>query len=57
MDINVDISYGDESINNIAFIKALLIKLSIENLDINYDQKQYIKKEILKELEKRKIQS
>lgn len=52
MDINVNFSYGDETINNIAFIKALLIKQSIENLNTNYAQKQYIKKEVLKELER-----
>lgn len=52
MDININLSYGDESLNNIAFIKALLMKQSIENLNINYEQKQYIKKEVLKKLER-----
>lgn len=50
MDINVNFSYGDESLNNIAFIKALLIKQTIQNLNMNYEQKQCIKKEVLKEL-------
>ena len=45
-------SFEGESLDNIAFIKALLIKRSIENLNINYTQKQYIKKEVLRELKK-----
>lgn len=52
MDIDIKISFGDDTIQNLAFIRALLIKKYIENLNINYDQKQHIKKEVLKELER-----
>lgn len=51
MDININLSYGEESVNNLAFIKALLIKLDIEKLNINYKQKEKLRKQILKELE------
>lgn len=52
MDINIKLSYGDESINNLAFIKALLIKYKIEQLNISYSKKEEIRKKILKELGK-----
>lgn len=51
MDININLSYGEDSIHNLAFIKALFIKHNIENLNINYDQKETLRKQILKELE------
>lgn len=51
MDININLSYGEDSILNLAFIKALFIKHNIENLNINYDQKETLRKQILKELE------
>ena len=51
MDIKINLSYGEESIHNLAFIKALFIKHNIENLNINYDQKETLRKQILKELE------
>lgn len=57
MDININLSYGEESVNNLAFIKALLIKLDIEKLNINYKQKEKLRKQILKELERRDKQS
>ena len=50
MDININISYGEESIHNLAFIKALFIKHDIESLNINYDQKEILRKQILKNL-------
>ena len=52
MDININISYGEESIHNLAFIKALFIKHNIESLNISYDQKETLRKQILKELER-----
>lgn len=52
MDINVDISFGNNSIHNLAFIRALLIKHSIETLNISYNQKEELKKQILKELKR-----
>lgn len=55
MDININLSYGEESIHNLAFIKALFIKHNIEVLNINYNQKEALKKQILKELERLEI--
>lgn len=52
MDININLSYGEESIHNLAFIKALFIKYNIECLNINYSQKEILRKQILKELER-----
>jgi len=52
MDININLSYGKESINNLAFIKAVFIKHSIENLNITYTQKEALRNKILKELQK-----
>lgn len=53
MDINIEFSYGKESMSNLAFIKALLINHSIENLNISYSKKEQLRKQILKELERR----
>lgn len=52
MDININFSYGEDSIHNLAFIKALFIKYNIESLNISYAQKEKLRKQILKELEK-----
>lgn len=52
MDINIKFSLGDESIHNVAFIKALLIKYNIEKLNINYNQKERLRKEVIKRLER-----
>lgn len=52
MDININFSYGEDSIHNLAFIKALLIKQFIENLNVTYSHKEELRKEILKELER-----
>lgn len=55
MDININFSYGEESIHNLAFIKALFIKHNIESLNISHDQKETVLKQILKELERLEI--
>lgn len=52
MDIKINLSYGEDSIHNLAFIKALLIKFNIEKLNISYSQKEELRKQILKELER-----
>lgn len=52
MDIKINLSYGQESIHNLAFIKALFIKHNIESLSISHEQKEIILKQILKELER-----
>lgn len=55
MDININLSYGEESIHNLAFIKALFIKHNIDSLNISYNQKEILRKQILKELERLEI--
>lgn len=57
MDINIKISYEEESIHNLAFIKALLIKFNIEKLDISYKEKEELKKQILQQIEIQNKQS
>ena len=52
MNININLFYGEESIHNLAFIKALFIKRNIESLNISYSQKEILLKQILKELKK-----
>ena len=52
MDIKINLSYGEESIHNLAFIKALFIKHNIESLNISYDQKETLQKQILKDIER-----
>ncbi len=46
MQIKINIENNKEYIHNLAFIKALLIKESIEKLDISYEEKIQIKDEI-----------
>ncbi len=41
---------NEDDVNNIAFIKAMLIKKSIEDLDISYKDKIKLKNEILEYL-------
>ena len=53
--MNIEIFFGEESIQNLAFVKALLIKNNIEKLNISYSQKEKIQKDILKELKKRSL--
>lgn len=55
MDININLSYGEESIHNLAFIKALFIKRNIDSLNISYNQKEILRKQILKELKRLEI--
>ena len=55
MDININLSYGEESIHNLAFIKALFIKHYIDSLNISYNQKEILRKQILKELKRLEI--
>ena len=49
MNININISYEENSINNLAFIKAFMIKYNIEKLNISYSKKEELRKRILKE--------
>lgn len=57
MDININFSYGEESVHNLAFINALFINFNIEKLNISYRRKEELRKKILKELELRGKQS
>lgn len=52
MDIKINLSYGEESIHNLAFVKALFIKYNIESLSISYEQKETLQKQVLNELER-----
>ena len=51
MQIKINIENNKEYIHNLAFVKALLIKESIEKLDISYEEKVQIKNEILEYLQ------
>lgn len=51
MQIKINIENNKEYIHNLAFVKALLIKESIEKLDINYEEKVQIKNEVLEYLQ------
>lgn len=51
MQIKINTENSKEYIHNLAFIKALLIKESIENLDISYEEKVQVKNEILEYLQ------
>ena len=39
MQIKINTGNNKEYIHNLAFVKALLIKESIENLDVSYEEK------------------
>ena len=50
MNIEIKFPDGDGYIKNLAFIRALLIKCTIEQLDISVKEKEEIKKKILEYL-------
>lgn len=52
MQIQLNFPESDNYISNLAFIKALMIKKSIEDLDISYKEKELFKNEILETLKK-----
>lgn len=52
MQIKFNFPESNDYINNLAFIKALMIKRMIENLDISYKEKEQLKNEILETLKK-----
>lgn len=43
---------GDKYIENLAFIKAIFIQEYIEDIDVNLEEKEAIKKEVLEYLQK-----
>lgn len=51
MKIKINAINNKNYINNVAFIKALLIKENIENLDISYEEKIQVKNKVLEYLQ------
>lgn len=52
MKIKLNFPKDNSHINNLAFIRAILIRDTIENLDITYQEKENLRKEILEYLKK-----
>lgn len=52
MDIKLNLPQDDSYVSNLAFIRALMIKTIIENLDINYEEKERLRESILETLKK-----
>lgn len=50
MQLKINFLQDSDYIYNLAFVRALLIKISIENLNINYNDKEKIRKQVLEEL-------
>lgn len=50
MEIKIKLPEDNSHISNLAYIKALLIKSTIENLNISYEEKIKFKNEILEYL-------
>lgn len=55
MQIKINTGNNKEYIHNLAFIKALLIRESIEKLDISYEEKIQVKNEVLEYLQNNKL--
>lgn len=52
MEIKLNFSKDDSHISNLAYIKALLIKCTIEQLNISFEEKEKLRQEILEYLKK-----
>lgn len=52
MQIQFNFPDSNDYISNLAFIRALMIKKSIEDLNISYKEKEQLKNEILETLKK-----
>lgn len=50
MEIKINFPKDNSHISNLAYIKALLIKSTIENLNISYEGKVQLKNEVLEYL-------
>lgn len=50
MDIQLNFPKDNSHISNLAFVRALLIKCTIEKLDISYSEKEEIRKKVLEYL-------
>ena len=47
MDIKINYNESSDYLGNLAYIRALLIKLKIERLDVNYEEKKNIYNKVL----------
>lgn len=47
MEIKINFPENNSYIENFAFIKAMMIKKTIEDLNISYEEKQRLRKEVL----------
>lgn len=50
MQLKINFLQDSDYIYNLAFVRALLIKIGIENLNIEYKEKEKIRKQVLDEL-------
>lgn len=49
--MEIKIQSSEDSVYNLAFVKALLIKYYIEDLKVEYPLKEQIRKEVVKKLQ------
>lgn len=52
MEIKINLPKDNIHIKNLAFVRALLIRDTIENLNVSYQEKEKLKNEILEYLKK-----
>lgn len=52
MEINYNFPKDNSHVNNLAFVRALFIRDTIEQLNISFEEKQMLKNEILEYLQK-----
>ncbi len=50
MEIHFNFTEDNSHVKNLAFVRALLIKCTIEKLDISYEEKEEIKRKVLEYL-------
>ena len=52
MEVKINFPENDNHISNLAYIKALMIKKTIEDLNISSEEKEKLRKEVLEHLSK-----
>lgn len=52
MEIKINLQENSSHISNLAFMKALVIKQAIEELNVSYEEKGRLRKEVLEYLKK-----
>ena len=52
MEIKINLQENSSHISNLAFMKALMIKQAIEELNVSYEEKGRLRKEVLEYLKK-----